>query len=158
MREAVLLRDLYRKDFPYIYLNLDHGKDIKLIKGAIDEGYDYVHFDGSSLDFKENLKLTKKIVKYAHKKGVLVEGEILSIKGSSGVHKKKAQKIVLENIEKANKFVRETGVDSLAVNIGNLHGIYSKPIRLTLSISKKLEKKFLYFWFSMVDLELQKKT
>ena len=62
LEEATLLRDLYRKKFPYIYLNLDHGKDIDLIKKAIDLGYDCVHFDGSGLDFQENLKITKKIV------------------------------------------------------------------------------------------------
>lgn len=141
MREAVLLRDLYRKEFSYIYLNLDHGKDIKLIKKAIDEGYDCVHFDGSSLDFKENLKLTKKIVKYGHRKGVLVEGEILSIKGSSEVYKKKTEKIILEDIKKAKEFVKKTEVDSLAINIGNLHGTYPKPIRLNIKHLKKLRKE-----------------
>ena len=87
MEEAILLRDYYRKSFPHIYLNLDHGRDIKLIKKAIDLGYDCVHHDGSELSFKENIKRTKKIVKYAHKRKVLVEGEIKSIKGGSETHK-----------------------------------------------------------------------
>ena len=141
MREAVLLRDFYRKDFPYIYLNLDHGKNLNLIKKAIDYGYDAVHFDGSSLNFEENIKLTKKITQEAHKKGVLVEGEVLSIKGSSEIHKKKEAKIVLEDINQAKKFVRETKVDSLAINIGNLHGLYPKPLRLNIKHLKKIQKE-----------------
>ena len=100
IEEAILLRDLYRKKFPYIYLNLDHGKDVNLIKKAINLGYDCVHFDGSGLDFQENLKITKKIVKYAHKKGCLVEGEIKSIHGGSEIHKelpkKSAKKYMLQ--------------------------------------------------------------
>ena len=140
MEEAIVLRNLYRKKFPYIYLNLDHGKDIDLIKKAIDLGYDCVHFDGSSLDFKENLKTTRKIVKYAHKKGCLVEGEIKSIQGSSEVHKKLPNEILLEDIEKAKEFVKKTEVDSLAINIGNLHGVYAKSIRLKIDHLQKIKK------------------
>lgn len=140
IEEAIVLRNLYRKKFPYIYLNLDHGKDIDLIKKAIDLGYDCVHFDGSSLDFKENLKTTRKIVKYAHKKGCLVEGEIKSIQGSSEVHKKLPNEILLEDIEKAKEFVKKTEVDSLAINIGNLHGVYAKSIRLKIDHLQKIKK------------------
>jgi len=140
MEEAIVLKNLYRKKFPYIYLNLDHGKDIDLIKKAIDLGYDCVHFDGSSLDFKENLKTTRKIVKYAHKKRCLVEGEIKSIQGSSEVHKKLPREILLEDIEKAKEFVKKTEVDSLAINIGNLHGVYAKSIRLKIDHLQKIKK------------------
>ena len=140
LEEATLLRDLYRKKFPYIYLNLDHGKNIDLIKKAIDLGYDCVHFDGSSLDFEENLKITKKIVRYAHKKRCLVEGEIKSIQGSSEVHKKLPREILLEDIEKAKEFVKKTEVDSLAINIGNLHGVYAKSIRLKIDHLQKIKK------------------
>ena len=140
LEEATLLRDLYRKKFPYIYLNLDHGKDVNLIKKAINLGYDCVHFDGSGLDFQENLKITKKIVKYAHKKGCLVEGEIKSIQGSSEIHKELPKEVLLEDIEKAKEFVKKTGIDSLAVNIGNLHGVYTKSIRLKIDHLQKIKK------------------
>jgi len=147
IEEAILLRDYYRKSFPHIYLNLDHGKDIKLIKKAIDLGYDCVHHDGSELSFKENIKKTKKIVKYAHKKGVLVEGEIKSIKGVSETHKGilKFEKERLEDVVQAKEFVKKTKVDSLAINIGNVHGTYSKPIRLNIDLLKKINKNIPVF-------------
>ena len=140
IEEAILLRDLYRKKFPYIYLNLDHGKDVNLIKKAINLGYDCVHFDGSSLNFQENLKITKKIVKYAHKKGCLVEGEIKSIQGSSEIHKELPKEVLLEDIERAKEFVKKTEIDSLAINIGNLHGVYKKSIRLNIEHLKEIKK------------------
>jgi len=147
IEEAILLRDYYRKSFPHIYLNFDHGKDIKLIKKAIDLGYDCIHHDGSALSFKENIKKTKKIVKYAHKKGVLVEGEIKSIKGGSETHKGilKFEKERFENITQAKEFVKKTKVDSLAINIGNVHGTYSKPIRLNIDLLKEINKNIPVF-------------
>ena len=140
IEEAILLRDLYRKKFPYVYLNLDHGKDVNLIKKAINLGYDCVHFDGSGLNFQENLKITKKIVKYANKKGCLVEGEIKSIQGSSEIHKELPREVLLEDIEKAKEFVKKTEIDSLAINIGNLHGVYTKSIRLKINHLQKIKK------------------
>jgi ketose-bisphosphate aldolase len=143
IQEAVLLRDIYRKKiFPYIYLNLDHGRDINLIKEAIDFGYDCVHFDGSGLSLKENIKLTKEIVKYAHKKGVLVEGEMESIKGSSEIHPKigQSKKYRFTNPKTALQFIKETNIDSLAVNIGNLHGVYKRPIKLDIQRLKEIKQ------------------
>jgi len=145
LEEAVLLRNLYRKKFPYIYLNLDHGKDVNLIKKAINLGYDCVHFDGSSLNFQENLKITKKIVKYAHKKGCLVEGEIKSIQGSSEIHKELPKEVLLEDIERAKEFVKKTEIDSLAINIGNVHGVYKKSIRLNIEHLKKIKREIPIF-------------
>ncbi|MEA3453270.1 MAG: class II fructose-bisphosphate aldolase [Patescibacteria group bacterium] len=147
MEEAILLRDRYRKDFPHIYLNLDHGKDIKLIRRAIHLGYDCIHHDGSKLPFIENIKKTKKIVKYAHKKGVLVEGEIKSIKGGSKTHKGvlKFKKQEFEDVIQAKEFVQKTKVDSLAINIGNVHGTYNKPIRLNLALLKEINKNIPVF-------------
>ncbi|MCD6410647.1 class II fructose-bisphosphate aldolase [bacterium] len=145
IEEATLLRDLYRKKFPYIYLNLDHGKDIDLIKKAIDLGYDCVHFDGSILNLQENLKITNKIVKYAHKKGCLVEGEIKSIHGGSEIHKELPKEVLFEDIEKAKEFVKKTDIDSLAINIGNLHGVYKKPIRLNIKHLKKIKEEISVF-------------
>lgn len=153
MEEAVLLRNHYRKSFPYIYLNLDHGRDIKLIKKAIDLSYDCVHFDGSDLLLNENIKKAKEIVKYARQKGVLIEGEIKAIKGSSETQ----SKIVrtgeehcdygngLESIEQAINFIKETGIDSLAINIGNIHGTYLRPIRLNIELLKEINKNLPVF-------------
>ncbi|MDP7116458.1 MAG: class II fructose-bisphosphate aldolase, partial [Candidatus Woesearchaeota archaeon] len=62
-------------------LHLDHGRDLKLIKKCIDIGYSSVMFDGSHLDFKKNIKTTKKVVQWAHRKGVSVEAELGTIGG-----------------------------------------------------------------------------
>jgi fructose-bisphosphate aldolase class II len=113
--------------FPVI-LNLDHGKSFEYLKRAIDVGYNMVHFDGSELSLKENIKITKKVVNYAHKRGVLVEGEIGYLRGSSEPHKKVA-KIESEDMtkpEEAEIFIENTGVDALAIAIGNIHGIFAK--------------------------------
>lgn len=79
------------------------------------------------------------MVKYAKKRGVIVEGEIEEIKGSSRVHKKRAKEIVKNFTipKKAKEFVSKTKIDALAVSIGNVHGMYKGKIKLDL---ERLEK------------------
>ncbi len=124
------------------FLNFDHGKDLNLIKNAIDYGYDAVHFDGSGLSLEENMKQTKKIVEYAHKKRVLVEGELGAIRGESKLHKEKI-KIKKEDLtlpSEIAKFMKETGVDSLAVSIGNVHGIYRQKKKLDFGLLREINE------------------
>jgi fructose-bisphosphate aldolase class II len=145
IKEAVLLRDLYRKELKIpIFLNLDHGKDIGLIKKAIDFGYDGVHFDGSSLSLKENIILTRKIVSYARKKGIIVEGEVGKIETeSSKIYKRKfiIKEKDLTDPREAEEFVKKTKVDSLAINIGNFHGIEVSGLNPKLRIERLKEIK-----------------
>lgn len=119
---GAIIKNIKRKG---LFLNLDHGKSFDYLKKAIEAGYDAVHFDGSKLSLKENINITKKIVKYAHQRDVLVEGEINYIKGGSQVLKKapEIREQDLTDPEEATRFIKETGVDSLAVNIGTFHGI-----------------------------------
>jgi len=137
----------FKKSYPHIFLHLDHGKNINVIKKAIQSGYDSIHFDGSGLKFEENIKQARKIVESAHKKGILVEGEIKSIKGGSEVHNKnfKIDESFYEDIEKAKEFVKTTGIDSLAINIGNVHGTYRNKIRLNIDLLKKINKELNVF-------------
>ena len=125
------------------FLNLDHGKDINLIKKAIDFGYAMVHFDGSNLPFKKNIQITKNIVKYAHKKGVLVEGELGYIEGESKVHAQKAKvnKRNLTSPEQVSGFIRQTKVDSLAVAVGNLHGVYKGGMKIDFKRLEEINKE-----------------
>ena len=127
LRQVVALIEIARTEVSVpIFLNLDHGKDLDLIKEAIDYGFSAVHFDGSDLPLEKNIEYAKKIVEYAKKKNVLVEGELGYITGGSKLHKKKA-KIKKENLtspENVQRFIKETKVDSLAISIGNLHGVY----------------------------------
>ena len=112
-----------------IILNADHCKTFESIKEVVDAGYSAVHIDGSELSFKENIELTKKVVDYAKSKdfNILVEGELGYLRGGSDIHKEKTeiQEKDLTNAKQAKEFVEKTGIDSLAVVVGNIHGIES---------------------------------
>ncbi len=155
LEEAVALRDVLRKKtrstssgqagLP-IFLNLDHGKSFEYVKKAIDAKYDMVHFDGSKLPLEENIKITKQVVKYARWRGVLVEGE-LGIIGtdSSKVYSEKFE-IKEENLTKPDEvkeYVKKTGVDLLAVSIGNFHGIGASGVdpNLRLDVLMAVKEK-----------------
>lgn len=127
LEEAVAIRDVLRQksNLP-IFLNLDHGKSFDYLKEAILAGYDMVHFDGSKLSLEENIKISKEVVKFARKKGVVVEGEIGRIgTDSSKVYKEKFEikEEDLTNPKEAKDYVKKTGVDVLAVSIGTFHGV-----------------------------------
>ena len=127
-----------------LFLHLDHGKDLNYIKRAVDLGFDSVHFDGSELPFKENLKLTKKIVNYGHKKNVLVEGELGYLRGESRFFQKKKVAIKKEDLtrpKQAQEFVEKTKVDLLAPAIGNVHGIYPEMPELDFERLKEIREK-----------------
>jgi len=124
-----------------VFLNLDHAKDLDLIEKAIKAHYQMIHFDGSSLPLKENIEITKRVVKMCHKKGILVEGEIGEIPQAKGFKKSKK---CLTQPKEAMIFVKKTGVDLLAISIGNLHGILEKMPPLDLErlymIKKEIER------------------
>ena len=127
-----------------ILLNLDHSRKVenclaalRLNSGQAVQGFDEVHFDGSDLDFEENVQVTKKVVEAAHAKGILVEGEIDKIAGSSEVHDEEVDLESLKKFytdpEKAAKLVAETGIDIFAAVFGNVHGTF--PIQPDLDIA-----------------------
>lgn len=132
-----------------ILTNFDHGSDLEECQTAIEAGYNLVHFDGSFLSYEENVKTTRFLVEEAHSKGVLVEGEIDKIIGSSSYHEETMGDALLgakyTDPARAADFVFRTGIDILAVFIGNLHGAYLQPKRLDLErlrlIKKAVEEK-----------------
>ena len=109
-----------------ISLNLDHGSSFELCKECVDLGFSNVMIDGSALSFEDNVALTKKVVDYAHQFNVTVEGELGVL---SGVEDDVvAAQHVYTNPDDVEKFVKATGVDSLAISIGTSHGAYKfKP-------------------------------
>lgn len=113
-------------------LHLDHGKSIDTVKQAIAAGYTSIHIDGSSLSYEDNVRLTQEAVSLAHAKNITVEGELGHIAGSSEKHDEKItiNQDMLTDPELAKKFVKETGVDILAVSIGNIHGVYTSEPKL----------------------------
>ena len=105
-----------------VALHLDHARDFDAIKDAIDAGYSSIMFDGSNLPFKENIEKTRLVVEYAHARGVSVEGELGTIGGTEeGISVNEEDKEYTRPAD-AVTFVRETGVDALAVGIGTNHG------------------------------------
>lgn len=103
-----------------IVLHLDHGKDFDSCKAAIDGGYTSVMIDGSSLSFEENLQVTREVVKYAHQRGVSVEGELGVLAGVED-HVFSGSS-TYTNPLKAVEFFRKTQVDALAISYGTMHG------------------------------------
>jgi fructose-bisphosphate aldolase, class II len=125
IEEAVsVVRAIEKKENISIYLNYDHGKDIDILKKAIDIGYDMVHFDGSDVSLEENIKIAKEVVLYAKKRKVLVEGEVSKILGKSIVSNEEMGEITLTSIEKVVRFVRESGVNCIAFDVGSVHGVH----------------------------------
>ena len=123
-RGAKLIADAVRKygenaSIPVV-LHLDHGRDFDSCKAAIDGGYTSVMIDGSSLEFDQNVELTREVVKYAHARGVSVEGELGVLAGvEDHVF---ASNSTYTNPLKAVEFFKKTGVDALAISYGTMHG------------------------------------
>lgn len=125
-----------------VLTNFDHGPGLEECQNAIEAGYKMVHFDGSGLPYEENLKITKALVAQAHQKGVLIEGEIDRIGGESEAHDELAESVQATvnytDPQKAADFVAQTGIDILAVFVGNLHGVYKTPKKLDLERLKMI--------------------
>jgi len=110
-------------DLP-IVLHLDHGEDFEICKQCVDDGFSSVMIDASHLPFEENIALTKKVVDYAHERGVVVEAELGKLAGVEDNISVDAKDATYTDPDEAKEFVERTGVDSLAIAIGTSHGAY----------------------------------
>ena len=107
-----------------VALHLDHGADFEICKDCIDSGFTSVMIDGSKYDFDTNVALTKKVVDYAHSKGVVVEAELGKLAGVEDDVNVADSDANYTSPDEAVKFVELTGCDSLAIAIGTSHGAY----------------------------------
>lgn len=107
-----------------ICLHLDHGADFEICKACVDGGFTSVMIDGSKYSFKENIELTRRVVDYAHNKGVVVEAELGKLAGVEDAVKVNAKDATYTDPDQAVEFVERTGCDSLAIAIGTSHGAY----------------------------------
>lgn len=107
-----------------IALHLDHGADFEICKDCIDGGFSSVMIDGSRFPLEENIALTKKVVEYAHARGVSVEAELGKLAGVEDEVKVHSKDATYTDPEEAARFVKESGCDSLAIAIGTSHGAY----------------------------------
>jgi len=116
-----------------VALHLDHGRKFHSVVETINAGFTSVQIDGSDLAIDENIMLTRQIVEYAHKRNVIVQGEVGRIPGvhstSASIEVKKGS---LTDISEAVRFVKETGVDVLAISIGNCHGLHAPKLHFDL--------------------------
>lgn len=139
--------DNYRAEYGIeMYLNLDHSPTVEDCKRAIDAGFEFIHIDISQANhdaqLDEIVARTKEVVEYARFTGALVEAEERYFMGSSNVHK---ETIDYEEVKKyhtkpeeAVDFTARTGIDTLAVQIGNLHGLYPVPKELDLELLQQI--------------------
>lgn len=114
-----------------IALNLDHGLSMAAIQRAITNDFTSIMIDGSQLDLEENIRQTRQVVDLCHARGITVEAELGAVGGAEGGGLVgEADPAKYTDVAQARRFVRETGVDALAVAIGNSHGRYKGPPRL----------------------------
>ena len=126
-----------------IAIHLDHGPDFETAKMCIDNGFTSVMIDGSKYDFEENVALTKKVVEYAHSKGVVVEAELGKLAGIEDEVKVEESDAMYTDPAQAQEFVERTGCDSLAIAIGTSHGAYKfkGEAKLRFDILKEIKER-----------------
>ncbi|MDD6263236.1 MAG: class II fructose-1,6-bisphosphate aldolase [Clostridiales bacterium] len=128
-----------------ICVHLDHGEDFDVCKSCIDGGFTSVMIDGSSRSFEDNIAVTRRVVEYAHERGVVVEGELGTLAGIEDDVNVSAEDASYTRPDQVQEFVERTGVDSLAIAIGTSHGAYKfkpgqKP-QLRFDILEEVQKR-----------------
>ena len=128
-----------------IAVHLDHGDSFEICKSCIDGGFTSVMIDASHHSFEENIEVTRKVVEYAHDKGVTVEAELGRLAGVEDAVNVSEEDAAFTRPDEVEEFVARTGVDSLAIAIGTSHGAYKfkpgqKP-QLRFDILEEITKK-----------------
>lgn len=118
-------------------VHLDHATDLELIGRCIDLGYTSVMFDGSALEFDENVRLTREVVERAHADGVWVEAELAGVPGDEDASSDAAAG-ELTDPDQAAEFVERTGVDVLAAAVGTVHGLTTVPMELDVDRIRRI--------------------
>jgi len=122
-----------------VAIHLDHGKDFAECMAALRRGFTSIMFDGSALDFADNVTATRRVVEVAHAMEVPVEGELGRIAGSKAGEDLTPSDLTTP--EGAAAFVEETEVDSLAVGVGTQHGLYRHPPKLRFDLLEAIAAK-----------------
>ncbi len=126
-----------------VCLHLDHGESFEICKAVIDGGFSSVMIDGSHYSFEENIEITKRVVDYAHERGVVVEGELGRLAGIEDAVNVSEEDALFTDPDEVQEFVERTGVDSLAIAIGTSHGAYKFKGEPTLrfDILEEIQKR-----------------
>ncbi|OHA67066.1 MAG: hypothetical protein A3C82_02315 [Candidatus Wildermuthbacteria bacterium RIFCSPHIGHO2_02_FULL_47_12] len=148
---AVNLTAFWRKETGLpIFLNFDHGKSFEVLERAALAGYDALHFDGSKFSFEENIHIAKQVVALARKHHIsVVEGEFSEVPGGhSDLHNQDAPVLAEQDYTDAAAaadFVEKSGVDSLAVMVGTLHGIFKTTQPLNIQRLQEIASRGIEF-------------
>lgn len=124
-------------------IHLDHGASVKDVMRAIRNGFTSVMIDASHASFEDNIAITKEVVKIAHDVNVSVEAELGTIGSNEGSSEGGADEILYTDPNDAETFVKETGIDTLAIAIGTSHGQYkhNRQPELKLDLLAKINQK-----------------
>lgn len=132
-----IMLDVAKRAKVKVCVHLDHGTSLEMIKKAIDIGFTSIMIDASSLEFEDNIKLTKKVVSMCHPLNISVEGEIGRIKSLDDTSD---NEYYYTKASEAEIFVKETGVDALAIAFGTQHGFYKEKPELKIDVIKNVKK------------------
>lgn len=113
-------------------VHLDHSRDLEEVRRCLEHGYTSVMIDGSSLSFDENVNLTKQAAKEAHDAGAWIEAELGGLGGNEDRSGSGETTMDMTDPQDAARFVEATGVDALAVALGNVHGFVPYEVKLDL--------------------------
>lgn len=117
----------------------DHGRSMEIVQNAYVHGMNSVMRDASAYDFEENIRLTKEVVDYFHPLGVPVEAELGHV-GNETIYEETLASYNYTDPNQAAEFVERTGCDSLAVAIGNQHGVYTSEPQLNFDVVEKVRE------------------
>lgn len=126
-----------------VAVHLDHGQSVETCVKAIQLGFNSVMFDGANLPFEENVRQTAEIVRIARAAGVDVEAELGKVgdTGFGGEGTGEATPDVFTDVEESAEFIAKTGVDALAIAIGNLHGRYVATPQLNIERLREIAQR-----------------
>jgi ketose-bisphosphate aldolase len=132
-----LIQSLQKKSKTPVFLHLDHGSKIEIIKLCLKRGFDSIMFDGSSLPLDQNMQISKDLRILAHRQGAIFEAEIGRVGGQEDLHSASQFKT---NPSEALHFHNEVKPDMMAVAIGNIHGKLTAAEELDFSLLAKINE------------------
>ena len=115
-----------------IGVHLDHCRDLPEMQRCLDAGYSSVMIDGSHLSFEDNIRFTHEAATLAHRAGAWIEAELGAVPGDEDVSTNALPSQTMTDPLQARDFVERTGIDALAVAVGNVHGFTANPVTLDL--------------------------
>ncbi len=136
---VAIVKTLIEESDAPLALHLDHGKSYEMVARCVNAGFSSVMIDGSSLSFEDNVNITKKVADFAHKYNIWVQGELGKVPKEEAIREMTG--IQKTDPREAQIFVQITEIDSLAIAVGNVHGLYQEiEPRLDLDRIKEIKK------------------